>query len=98
MITGQGVIVGVLGRYASDPSQPFPPHLETVNVTLSDRARASALEALQAAWEATLPWSSSEELQQKAEEWLRRALLLAGHSDVEVQVTVMDDLPHQVRP
>lgn len=55
------------------------------------------MDALQAAWESTLPWAPKAELQRKAEEWLSRTLEDAGFSDIEVQVTVMDDLPYTVR-
>lgn len=93
-----GLVVGVLGRYASEASQPFAPRLEVVGVHISERARAAALEALEAAWESTLPWAPAAELEERAQTFLRKSLSMNGLGDVTVQVTVLDNIPSRVRP
>ncbi|RHW25435.1 hypothetical protein D0Z08_19605 [Nocardioides immobilis] len=65
-------------------------------MTLTPALRAAAVEALQAAWESTDPWSASEALRIKAEDWLARVLRDGGIPDAEVQVIVIDDLPYRV--
>lgn len=92
-----GLVVGVIGRYASEASQPFAPQLESVGVHLSERTHAAALDALEAAWESTLPWAPKAELVERAEDLLRKALSLNGLGAVEVQVTVVDNIPYRVR-
>lgn len=92
----QGVVVGVIGRFASEPSQPFEPRIETNGFVLSGEPRRSAAEALQAAWEATDPWAPKDELAHKAEEWLTRSLEMSGITGVQVLVVVIDGLPFRV--
>ena len=87
----------MVGRYASEAAEPFPPRVKAAGVTLPPSVVRAATEALQAAWESTLPWAPKAELQRKAEKWLSKALKDAGFSDILVQVTVMDDLPYTVR-
>ena len=97
MVLANGLVVGVLGRYGSEATQPFPPRVKTAGVILSRPAHDAAVEALQAAWEATAPWAPKVELQRKAEIWMAHALNAAGHSDVEIHVTVVDGIPFVVR-
>ncbi len=97
MTLGNGIVIGILGRYASSAAQPFPPRIKSAGITLTPRAKESAVEALQAAWESTTPWSPAAELQQKAQVWLERVLVDNGYVDVEVQVTVVENIPFHVR-
>lgn len=96
MTSTSGVVIGVLGRYTSDPGQPFPPRIETAGITLAPRVHAAVLDALQAAWESTDPWAPGISLQSKAETLIHMALRTAGISDVHVHVTVMEDIPYEI--
>jgi hypothetical protein len=91
-----GLILGIVGRYGSEARQPFPPRIKAVGVVLSNAAREQGLEALQAAWEATAPWAPKAELQEKAEAWLAKAMTIAGHQGVAIEVVVVDNIPFQV--
>jgi hypothetical protein len=90
-------VVGLVGRYASDPSPPFEPRVVVVGLELSPRDTAALVDALRAAWESTAPWEPSAELESKAVEWLERALGARGYERVHVHVTVLDGLPSQNR-
>ena len=96
MAASNGLVIGVVGRYGSEVAQPFVPQVACVGITLSRAARDAAIDALQSAFESTPPWAESGILVRAAEERLARALADRGFADVEVQVTVVDNIPFRV--
>jgi hypothetical protein len=89
---GSTVLVAVMGRYGSDPAEPFPPRLEAVGIDI-DFMRSELTEALRAAWESTAPWEPRSLIEEKGARWVGDALKRHGYVDVQIQVSVIDDLP-----
>lgn len=87
------MVLGIVGRYASEAAQPFAPRVEVAGLELSPVVRDTLIEALQSAWESTDPWAPAEVLRQTARELVGRVLKAEGLGDVTVEITVVDEIP-----
>lgn len=90
---GLPLVVVVVGRYASDPSEPFPPRVEVRGMDVSDAVLQEFVEIARAAWESTAPWDAKDKIAEKAESWVARRARERGLGEIQVQAIVMDDLP-----